>query len=221
MLNLLEDYVANSLPREGDFATNPNLTAKVGPDGAFLPFCGNTVVFELPEETKAALGQLQEELYRKAGWMLAQRLDPATFHMTLHDLVHGPERTEQLGAELAEAEEKAKGLLRLWRDQPPLRMRTTWLFQMVNTSVVLGLAPAAEDSWRRLDAMYTALEAVVPLGYGLTPHITMGYFRPGTYAQADLTGLRSALRPVTLPVVLSMEALAYQTFSDMNHYRTE
>lgn len=221
MIQILEDYICKSLPEWGDFSTNPNLTKKANQTGAFLPFYGNTVVFDLAQDTKLALQSLQEELYRSAGWMLSQKLDPATFHMTLHDLVNGPERSDALLQSMEEAKKKALPMLAQWRGQAPLRMKTTWLFNMVNTSIVLGLAPADEDSWHRLDAMYTALESVVPLGYGLTPHITMAYFRPGTFTQYDLNRLRLALHPVGLEVALRFEDLSYQEFRDMNHYEAK
>ena len=47
MLDLLEHYIYDSLPRE-DFATSPGLRRKVGPEGELLPFYGCTAVFWLP-----------------------------------------------------------------------------------------------------------------------------------------------------------------------------
>lgn len=218
MINILEDYIPESLPGWRDFSTNSNLSKKVNLAGNFLPFYGNTVVFDLSEDTKKALHGLQEALYRNAGWMLAQKLDPSTFHMTLHDLVNGVELSEDLKSRMAMAEVRAKIILESWKGQPPLRMKTTWLFNMVNTSIVLGLVPADEETWRRLDEMYTALESVVPLGYALTPHITMAYFKPGTYTQYDLNCLRPALHPVVLGVELKFGNLFYQEFVNMNSY---
>ena len=218
MINTLDDYVWRSLPEWGDFVTNPNLQKKVDQNGQFLPFYGNTTVFLLDGKTKQTLHQLQEELYSAAGWMLAQKLDPGTFHMTLHDLVNSPEVGGALMRRMSEAESGAKALLGQWCGQPPLHMQTTWLFNMVNTSIVLGLKPADEDSWHWLDEMYTALEAVVPLGYSLTPHITMAYYRSGSYSQQELDILRNALHPVELTVELSMENLALQNFRNMNTY---
>lgn len=220
MINILEDYIFRSLPEWGDFTTNPNLTQKVTSVGTFVPFYGNTVVFDLCDETKMALQNLQKKLYKSAGWMLAQKLDQATFHMTLHDLANGTEMEENLRMRMAEAAAKAKPILAQWQNRPPLHMKTTWLFNMVNTSIVLGLAPADEESWHRLDEMYTALESVVRLGYALTPHITMAYFKPGIWSQYDLNFLRKALCPVELEVELKMEKLVYQEFRDMNHYGT-
>jgi len=221
MINLLEHYIWNSLPEYGDFPTNPNLTKKVGTEGNFLPFYGNTTVFLLNEEVKQQLQSLQEELYAKAGWMLSQKLDPATFHMTLHDLANAPEQNEDLTYRMADAAQKATALLRQWEGQPPLRMRTTCLFNMVSTSIVLGLAPADADSWNRLSAMYEAMEDVVRLGYAMTPHITMAYYRPGIYSQEALWLLRNALHAVDIELELRIEDLVYQTFTDMNHYMTE
>lgn len=221
MINPLEEYIWRSLPERGDFSTNHKLTKKVSPTGAFLPFYGNTVAFDLCDEAKMALQNLQDELYRNAGWMLSQKLDPSTFHMTLHDLVNGPELTEELKAEMAEAEAKVKPLLAQWQSHPSLHMKTTGLFNMVNTSIVLGLVPADEESWYRLDELYTALESVVYLGYALTPHITMAYFKPGIWSQYDMNYLRQALHPVEQEVELRLEDLHYQVFRDMNHYESK
>ena len=220
MLNLLEDYISRSLPEQGEFQTNPNLLKKVDWDGNFLPFYGNTMVFLLDDGVKEDLKMLQAQLQDAAGWMLSQPLSPDTFHMTLHDLVNGTEKTPDLCQRMEEAEQKAKALQAQWANMPPLRMKTTWLFNMVNTSIVLGLAPTDQETALRLDAMYTALESVVPLGYGLTPHITMAYFRPGSYSAAQLQVLRNVLCPIELELQLDLSKLVYQRFSDMNHYTT-
>lgn len=220
MINTLDDYIRRSLPEDGDFGTNRNLEKKVDESGKLLPFRGNTTVFLLDEKTKLQLLRLQQELYDGAGEMLAQRLNPDTFHMTLHDLINGPAGEPGLDARMAQAEEMARPLLAQWRDQTPLTMHATWMFNMVSTSIVLGLAPADGDSWQRLDAMYMQLEKVVPLGYGLSPHITLAYFRPGVYSQQELQGLRKTLRPVDMEIQLRMTDLVFQNFEDMNHYVT-
>lgn len=227
MINLLYDYIGKSLPECGEdtveilraFATNPNLRQKAK-GRTLLPFYGNTVVFLLDEDTKKVLKRHQETLYDRAGWMLAEKLNPATFHMTLHDLENGPELSDALKNRMKAAQEKAVPLLKSWQDQPPLKMEATWLFNMVNTSVVMGLAPADADSAKRLDEMYIALNSAVPLKHDLTPHITMAYYRPDTYTAYDLDCLRFALHPVTLQISLRMEDLVLQEFTDMNTYHT-
>ena len=220
MINTLDDYISNSMPQWGAFTTNPNLRKKVDENGELLPYLGNTVVFLLDSDTKEKLRQLQEELYQAAPDMLAKPLQMSTFHMTLHDLANGAPDRPGLSDHMNDTRERAAQIIPGWRDAAPLRMKATWLFNMVNTSIVLGLAPADEDSCHRLDAMYTALEAVVHLGYALTPHITMAYFRPGTYDPEQVRRLSSALRNVELEVILEMKDLVFQEFTDMNHYET-
>lgn len=220
MINTLDDYVCRSLPQWGDFTTNPNLRKKVDEAGNLLPFMGNTVVFLLDDDTKEKLRKLQESLYWAAPDMLAQPLQMSTFHMTLHDLANGTPDQAGLQDYMCYTQERVSQILPDWKGAPPLRMKATWLFNMVNTSIVLGLAPVDEESWRRLDDMYTALEDVVCLGYALTPHITVGYFLPGTYSPEQVQRLSVALRNVDLEITLDMKNLVLQNFTDMNHYET-
>ena len=220
MINTLDDYISCSMPLWGDFATNPNLRKKVDERGNLLPFLGNTVVFLLDDDTKERLRQLQESLYQAAPDMLAQPLQMSTFHMTLHDLANGTPEQPGLQDYMRYTQERVSQILPHWKDAPPLRMRATWLFNMVNTSIVLGLKPADEESWCRLDEMYTTLEDVVRLGYALTPHITMAYFLPGTYHSEQVHRLLEVLRKVDLEIILRMEDLVLQNFWDMNHYET-
>lgn len=220
MINTLEDYICRSMPQRGDFTTNPNLRKKVNDAGNLLSFLGNTVVFLLDDDAKEKLRQLQESLYQTAPDMLAQPLQMSTFHMTLHDLANGTPEQPGLQEHMHYTQERVSQILPGWKDAPPLRMKTTWLFNMVNTSIVLGLKPADEESWHRLDEMYTTLEDVVHLGYALTPHITMGYFLPGTYSSEQVKRLSAALRNVDFDITLRMENLVLQNFTDMNHYET-
>ena len=220
MINTLDDYICRSMPQWGDFTTNPNLRKKVDDKGNLLPFLGNTVVFLLDDDTKEKLRQLQDSLYQAAPEMLAQPLQMSTFHMTLHDLANGTPGQPGLQDHMNYTRERVLQILPGWKDAPPLRMKATWLFNMVITSIVLGLKPADGESWHCLDEMYTALEAVVPLGYALTPHITVGYFLPGTYSSEQVQRLSAALRNVDLEITLDMKELVLQNFTDMNHYET-
>lgn len=220
MIDILSDYIRDSLPASGVFMTNHHLPEKVDENGAFRPFYGNTCLYWLDADTKAAVTAIQDDLYNCAGHMLAERIAPETFHMTLHDLVNSPEYSRELEQKMALARERAGHILSWWETERPLRMRATRVFNMVSTSVVLGLAPADEDSRYRLEAMYRALEAVEPLGYAMTPHITLAYFRPGMYDGEDLNRLRQAMQPVTLELELKAEQLCLQSFLNMNKYQT-
>lgn len=220
MLNLLCGYIENSLP-EDRLETRPSLRAKVDETGKLLPFSGNTTVFLLDDGTKAAIEPLQRRLYEAAGHLLAEPLAPDTFHMTLHDLANGIPSADT-DRWVAETEPGARAVLdELKAEDPrPLYMKTTWIFNMVNTSIVLGLAPADPETEARLCYMYARLNAVVPLDYPLCPHITLAYFRPGVYGREDLAALRTSLTPASLEITLDMENLVLQTFTDMNNYQT-
>lgn len=220
MLNTLDDYIPNSVPLHEDFCTHGQLVKKVGPDGVLLPYPGNTAVFLLGEHERGLLAGLREELYAAAGPMLAERLRDESFHMTLHGLEDGVPGTPGLAERMSAAAALARPILARHRQGPALRMRATRLFNMLHTSVVLCLAPADGDSYARLDAMYLELEEVKRLGYALTPHITMAYYRPGRYSAAQAARLASALRPVELELSLAMEDLVLQDFTDMNRYTT-
>lgn len=213
MINTLSDYYPDSIPPV--LTTSAGLGEKVDLDGKLLPFPGNTVVFLLDEDTKAALGQVQENLHRRCGHMLAEPLEPSTFHMTLHDLANGQllSQRENMAAQAKIALDEIRGA-----KLPPIPMKATWTFNMVSTSIVLGLAPQGEDAWARLDSLYERFQQIRPLPYALTPHITMAYFRPGVYG--DTQALRQAVGPVDLKVELEPKKLVLQNFDHMNAYHT-
>ena len=214
-------FVWDSLPKEGSFATNPRLAEKVGPDGKLLPFFGDTVIFDLDDAAKDWLRGMQRELYDACGGMMAEALDPASFHITLHDLNSAPNH-----ADVAEAMDRARpaseALLaelegKPWRE---ICVRSTAAFSMVNTSVVLGFEPAGEADCAALMELYERFQEIVPLGYPLTPHVTLGYYRPGDYGPEGLQMLRSALAKCSRaePRTLRLPRPVYARFADMNRY---
>ena len=220
MLNLLYDYIQRSLPEDGRLHTSAGLAKKVSPEGRLLPFYGNTLVFLLPEGVRSALAQLRDGLYAAAPELFAEKLREESFHVTLHDLANSADPAEA-GALMPGAAARAREILRRFGPFGPIAMRGTWTFNMVNTSIVLGLEPCCAPGHERLSALYEALEGAVRLGYALTPHVTLAYFRPGEYGP-ELTGrLRAALGPAPIELELREENLVLQRFTDMNSYFTE
>lgn len=220
MINTLDDYIRHSLPKNGYFSTNPNLTKKVNENGKLLPFFGNTVVYLLDETTKHCIASLQNELYHSIPHLFSEKLNAETFHMTVHDLANSNIDSNLLKKQMVDLSLKAHHILQREKPNDILRMRTTWMFNMVNTSIVLGVAPSDEKSYHNLDRLYCSFEEILPLGYALTPHITLAYFRPGFYADEDLRKLKNCLRPVELELCLEPQNLVVQSFTDMNTYRT-
>ena len=221
MIDILKTYIWRSLPEQPMWETNPNLVNKVTADGKLCSFLGNTAVFLLNDDVKAHLGAIRDALHAAAPNLLAkEKLRDETFHMTLHDLANGSPEDPTLLLRMADAEQKARAIIAPWKTEKPIRMRATWTFNMVRTSIVLGLVPIDTEGWERLDAMYLALHGAVPIAHALTPHITLAYFRPGSYTKEELLPLRKALGSVKMEICLRMEDLVLQEFEDMNTYTT-
>lgn len=219
----VDGFSVDSLPHAEGLTTRGSLTVKVGPDGSLRPFFGNTVLWELDGEAKLALCQRQTLVHHRAGGCLAQPLAPQTFHVTLHDLVSGPDPAA-IAADMARAEQQTLALLDALRREgiPPIRMVSTHVFSMVATSVVMGFAPETEGDCAALMALYERFHEVLPLSWLLTPHVTLAYYRPGQYGQDAVDALSQAFaESAALPpirITLQPGALVLRRFSDMNHY---
>lgn len=211
-------FYFDSLPPWGDFVTNPKLTLKADDAGYLNSFAGETTVFLLGAEEKAYLKGLQDKLYAACGAMLSkERLIADSFHMTLHDLWNEGEEHFVLPPYSHEQVLDAVESIRRGCHEP-IQMRCVSMLNMVNTSVVLGLVPAADEGERMLDDMYSRIEAIYPLERGLTPHITLAYYRPGTYRE-DVWGVLREVFPIEeTTILISPQSLVFQRFESMNRY---
>lgn len=218
----IPSWYYDSLPPWGEFRTNPNLAHKVDAlSGRLVPFHGETTVFLLSADDRTWLKGLQDALYAACGEMLcAERLTEDSFHLTLHDLWNEGD-IERHPAPPYSHGEVLSVLAGIRRGNPaPISMRCIAMLNMVSTSVVLGLVPATDEDERRLDDMYSRLQAVYPLNRGLTPHITLAYYRPGIYSEELWGKLRDVFPIAERPLSLSAEKLVFQSFEDMNRYHT-
>lgn len=226
MLETLDGYrqrtgfMWQSLPGEGSLTTGAGLMKKVDWEGAFRPFFGDTVIFSLPEEDIRWLARVQDALYEELEECLAQRLSPDTFHITLHDLSNSPDGWP---SGMPGNNKRAKARLDAARSRLPasLHLRSTCVFSMVNTSLVMGFEPMAEKDCAALMTLYRSLDEVVRLRYPLTLHATLAYYRPGIYGQETLNKLNAALSRIgreRREVVLNLGELSYAEFDSMNRY---
>ncbi len=219
----VDGFQHDSLPHDGYLTTKPMLVEKVAPSGALLPFFGNTMIFDLPQEVQLTIARMQLILHHRCGTMLAQPLAPETLHMTLHDLLNGVDASA-LTEPVRRTGEQAKAILREQRaaQQPPIRLTSTLAFNMTNGSVALGFAPDTEDDCAALMAMHADYQAVVALNYPLTPHVTLAYFKPGCYSPEEVARLAEALREINalekVHIAVDAGCLHYYTFEDMNTY---
>ncbi len=218
-----DGFMRDSLPREGGFITREPLREKVAPDGRMLPFFGNTMIYDLPDGVKVALSRMQLQLHHPGGWFLAEPIFPQTLHLTLHDLLNGTDENA-LQPGIAATGAQAEALLKQIRREklPSIHLTSMAAFNMVNGSVALGFAPDTEEDCAALMALHARFQAIVPLNYPLTPHVTLAYYRPGSYGCEMIDTLAGALQRInSLPPVhlaLDADALHYRRFSDMNHY---
>ena len=216
-------FMRESLPCSGVFETNQNLRLKVNEEGKFLPFSGDTVSFDLNDDIKQYVGQIQTILYQNCRDMLATPIRQSSFHVTLHDLSSGTlesglknqmEKNRKAAEQILQNRERKK--------TSPLRVRTVSVFNMVNTSVVLGLEPEDEESCGRLMELYECFQKIVLLNYPLTLHITLGYYRPGKYPESHIKYLGGIFNDLNQKIrsgfCLNEEKLVYARFTDMNHY---
>ena len=214
-------FMWDSLPHEGGFTTSPGLRAKADPAGQLLPFYGDTVIFTLPREMIRWLTSVQDDLYAACGGYLAQKLDPETFHITLHDLQNSPAGWP---SGMPGNQKRAQTLLKTARETlpPEVIVRTNCVFSMAGTSVVMGFEPAQDSDCRVLMSLYRAFQQIRPLHYPLTLHATLAYYRPGGFDSVECALLRDALQQLgreRREWRLRLSELCYATFDSMNHYR--
>lgn len=212
----------------GDFTGNPSLAKKVKKDNSFRPFYGDTVVFDLDVTTKERLAKWLDKLYAEVPECFANRLVTDTFHMTLHDLGNA-EVVDDIANELAQNEKKVQLLcekLKGVKNTGIIRMRSKCVFNMVNTSLVLGLYPADEVEYEKLMNLYEAFNEVKELPYPLTPHITLAYYNVHGFCDASARKLEEIVCQLNsdeleseIEIVLEARKLYYQHFDSMNHYR--
>lgn len=204
------------------FKGNPSISQKVDKENKFKNFYGDTVVFELDSKIKEILAEYVDILYHSAPECFCERLVSNTFHVTLHDLSNSP-ILRDVAEEMFENELKViekMGELQKYR-KPIIRMKSKYIFNMVNTSLVLGLYPADENEYHRLMELYFIFDKVKKLSYPLTPHITLAYYNVNGFdiqAARTIEETINELNNNEIEINLKINNLYYQKFKSMNEY---
>ena len=204
------------------FKGNPSISQKVGKDNVFSNFYGDTIVFALDDSVKVKLAEYVELLYYSAPECFCERLVPHTFHVTLHDLSNAPVLRD-VADELFENELKVIEKMREIQKQKneKIKMKSKCIFNMVDTSLVLGLYPADEGEYRRLMDLYFLFDSVQKLSYPFTPHITLAYYNVDGFdlhAAGKLEEAVNMLNKNEMEIELDVNHLCYQKFRSMNDY---
>ncbi|MDE6442624.1 MAG: ligT like phosphoesterase [Clostridia bacterium] len=199
------------------FKVNPSLSKKVNADNTLKSFYGDTVVFALDNSVKNKLAEYVNFLYRAAPECFCQKLNPDTFHVTLHDLSNSEYLNE------VEEERKANAAAVRQLEVPKntkIKFKSKYIFNMVNTSLVLGLYPAGEDNYKKLMQLYSIFDGVKKLNYPLTPHITLGYYNVNGFCADSARKLENAVNALNGERQFEFETqgLYYQQFTNMNDY---
>ena len=202
------------------FKGRPSLADKIGEDNKLRDFYGDTVVFELDEATKSIIGDMVDEIYSSAGACFSERLRTDTLHMTLHDLSNSPSY-EAIKGEMAENQAKIQGITEKFGSST-IRMKSSFIFNMVNTSLVMGLVPVNGDEHEKLMTLYDLVDEIKRAEYPLTPHITLGYYNVHGFENAAAKRLENIVerlnRREQIEIVLDTKRLYYQKFTSMNSY---
>lgn len=207
---------------DGDFSANPSVMKKVGADHSFLPFYGDTIVFDLSEAEKKQLELIIKLIYEIVPEVFCEPLLGSTLHMTLHDLSNAPEQAA-ISGQMQKNQAKLREILAASPvPQKTIPMESKAVFNMVGTSLVMGLIPSEETGYRQLMELYALCDLVQTLPYPLTPHITLAYYRREGFSQCSaemLCALVGRLNRQTYRFTLDTNRLYYQHFTSMNAYR--
>lgn len=207
---------------ENNFKGNPSILQKVDKDNNFKSFYGDTIVFELDSNIKEKLAEYVDRLYQSASECFCERLVPNTFHVTLHDLSNSS-TLRDVAEEMFENELKViekMGELQNY-EKTKIKMKSKYIFNMVDTSLVLGLYPADENEYHRLMELYLIFDKVKKLSYPFTPHITLAYYNANGFdiqAARTLEDTVNRLNNNEIEIELDLSNLYYQKFKSMNEY---
>ena len=235
-MSLLSDYEKRTAWKyetvRGMFPTHEGLTAKVRPNGSYMPFPGSTVVFRPGKLCMQVVPLIQQVLIEKTGEpdLFADLLPVSTIHMTLHDLI-SPEQcasdpadtaryNHEISVSLRRAAEIAEEIRKEYAGRT-ITMVSDRIVSLVSKALVLMLKPRSEQDYELLMELYQHFDEIRTLPYPLTPHITLAYFRPGMI-NGDRLGEAldfCQIRPENAPVFeFDPEALTAQKFLDMKTY---
>lgn len=196
---------------------------KVNDDGTFRYFIGDTVVFDLDNSQKEFIqNHYLSPLYHIAGRTFAKEFHKKTLHMTLHDLNASNCSNEETLRRMFETEiTLAEKLASANFKAETITMETTCVFNMVNTSLVLGLKPKSQCDYDKLMNLYMFVDDIQPLPYQLTPHITLAYYGKQGIEKSTLDSIERTINYLNknhLDIVLSTTHLYYQKFVNMDNF---
>lgn len=221
-LDRIDSFEKKTLSLGDSVNVSPSVALKVDKDNSFRDFYGDTVVFALNDGEKQVLAEYVDILYSAAPQCFCQRLGSDTFHMTLHDLNNSPclndVASDMLLSELKIKEKR--GEIRRILKSHKIRMKSKYVFNMVNTSLVLGVYPSTRSDYDKVMELYSVIDDVKKLSYPFTPHITLAYYNVGGFDAKGAESLKKAVEIINGKARMEFDLgkLYYQKFVSMNKY---
>ncbi|RRC96018.1 hypothetical protein [Schaalia canis] len=218
----VNSFELNSVPSETPFFVSDSAREKFqAATGEPRPFYGSTIIYDLNEETKLWIDGLATRLHDELGEALTQPLPRESFHLTLHDLRAHPQLSA-ISDTLFWDSRQVPTLLEQARSVGPISMTVNAVFNLMNTSAVIGLVPTTDEDCERALTARATFDSCIPSG-AFTPHITLAYYRPDSPRPIDPSHYRALLKELTGDyagriITCEPERLAYTYFSDMCTY---
>ncbi len=203
------------------FVPSNSVLQKVDEGNRFSSFFGDTVVFDLSSVDKRMIDSTIDQLYEIAGYCFCQRFDMNTLHLTLHDLSSSV-NIEEIASAMDKNFASFKRIVSQCGFKPEkIHMKSNYIINMVNTSVVLCFYPASEEEYLKIMKYYSLMDTIVSLPYPFTPHITLAYFNRYGFdwlAARELARVVNELNGFQLEITLNTDMLYYQRFTSMNDF---
>lgn len=206
-------------------ATADGLRNKFCEDGSFHGFYGDTIVFQLSEDTKQFLGEIQTSLYEQAAGILSEKLPVESFHITLHDLSSSVVR-QDIRTEMKAHQDRMSEIMPFLRSKGTVCLKAKSLVSMVSSSIVMLFEPASVEDHDSIQEMYEYIEKICPLPYPLTLHSTLAYYKPGIYTPKQWGKLYQLIDVFNRKYagekkfVIDAHMMEYQVFTSMKDYIT-
>ena len=220
MLERISAFQYDSVPSEATFGLAPAVTTKVAErSGEYLPFYGNSVIYYLDDDTLTLCDKALDFLYQRLVSCLSQRLPRDSLHITLTDL-RASANLAYVAPQIFLDATHFSSLVNSMH-LPTIELRITAVFNLMNTSISIGVVPATEVDYENLMAARRIFEAdssEAPSPF--TPHITLAYYRPNPEIAINPAELRMTLAELTemlhgKRIALHRDLLMYVHFSSM------
>lgn len=150
LVSRVSAFERRSVPEESRFGHPRALSEKVDPgSGRLREFFGSTVIAALSQRDCPWIGALRDDLHRRMGHALAEPLHLSTMHPTICDLRSSVDVAEVSGA-VFQTLDAVEGLVAQAKGTGAIRWKAHAVFNLMNTSVALGLVPATEEDHERM-----------------------------------------------------------------------